>query len=175
MSALSQGSEHAPTIERIRLLDHRTCRSNSIPIPPRVGDDQKDDVDPGVSRLQGDPPKLGLCVIDPCLSLDVEDCGRRHEPTDDRVPRSKITFDREGDLRAHPEVRSQPFAQALEQRDLAGIPDRALTWERANSDVESDDGADARQLRDRNRGQERSFDSADLAVRHRDRTTHVSL
>lgn len=76
-------------------VDHRRAsRVDGGTISGRVSENEQDDIDSRVARLQGDPAQLGLDVIQSRLRFHVERISDRLERADHGVPGAKIAVDR---------------------------------------------------------------------------------
>ena len=98
-----------------QLVDGGLGRSYRATIRARSRDDEQDMLDPRITALEHDPPRLRLEVVDSCLGLRREERGgRRKQAVDHPVPGPLITLDRQGHLGPQLEVGMQAGPQAIE-------------------------------------------------------------
>lgn len=123
-----QRSEGRARQDRKALRDHRPSSAHGRSIARRIRDHEEDRVDTGVPRLQGDPAKLSLGVIQTGLAFGMQRFSSQLEAEDHCVPRSEVAFDLERDLDSDDERRGQPLTQPIEQRDLGRVSERSRAW-----------------------------------------------
>lgn len=107
MAAGSQRSQGAPSRDRERICDDGSGGIDGSTIGWCISNDQQDMINARISNLEHDPANLGLGVGDPGLTFDwqpglVRRC--LEEAGDPGIPRTSITFTRQGYLEPHRET-----------------------------------------------------------------------
>jgi hypothetical protein len=100
-----------------------------------------------VAQLQGELSLESLTIRNPGFRLDSRAPRPRIAPADLGVPGAQVAFDRKRNLASPAEARRKPYAKPFEERELGPIANRVADRERAQRQVEPQNGKPGAELR----------------------------
>lgn len=137
-----------------------------------VGDDQRNNGEPPVADLQVQAAFERLEVMEARFGLDRD---VHPDTADDRVPGAATDTIHDWNLSTPAEQRMQTRAKALEQPELAGVPDRIMAGEEADRGRQTGDNGKPKDLVQVHSGQLPALEAADLSVGHASSTPSLPL
>ena len=145
---------------------------DEMSIVSRRGNEKDDHVSLIISSFHDDTSGDGLNIAQPRFGVDGSAPIRA---ADLRVPGTTIASESDRDFSPPSKTRIETAAEAAQQSDLRGIPDRLPGGKSADRDVESQRGTDHRKRLVRDSVALGQFDPADLRVRQPDEFRHATL
>jgi hypothetical protein len=161
------GSKHLSAAEREPLPESVEVQTKDPTVRLRVVDQEDEAIDPAVAALERQAALQGLHIAEPAFDLDRDQRLREGEQP---VPGASITGDRERDLGPERDAGMDSAPKAFDQAELRGIANGIAVRVGPDDELESNRRARAAELLNREVWQGSALDSAELAVRHGDRS-----